>query len=41
MVYTDEQEVRSGECVECGRTVTALNSAGVCEGCVMQAMIEE
>ena len=29
-----------GECAQCGRTVTALNSMGVCEGCVMQAAID-
>jgi hypothetical protein len=33
----DEQEVRSGECVECGRSVTRLNRAGVCEGCFLEA----
>lgn len=29
-----------GVCVECGRTVTALNSVGMCEGCTMQAAID-
>lgn len=36
-----EQEVpHDGVCVECERTVTALNSAGMCEGCTMQAAID-
>jgi ribosomal protein S14 len=33
-------EQHGGECRECGRTVTALNSAGMCEGCVRQAQID-
>ena len=28
-----------GECRECGRSVTALSSGGLCEGCTMEAMI--
>ena len=29
-----------GECAQCGRNVTALNSAGLCEGCTMQVAID-
>src|SRR5258707_14496766 len=36
-----EQEVQhGGVCVECERFVTALNSAGMCEGCVTTAVID-
>lgn len=40
MLVPVEQAQQSGECVECGRNVTALNAAGVCEGCVLDAQIE-
>lgn len=32
--------VYSGVCVQCERDVTALSPAGLCEGCIMQAIIE-
>lgn len=34
------QEYHSGECLICERFVTMLSSTGICEGCVMQAMID-
>lgn len=35
-----EQALPWGVCVECGRNVMKLNGAGVCEGCVMQTVID-
>lgn len=39
-ILEQEKPAPGGECVECGRTVTTLNKAGLCEGCVMSVMIE-
>lgn len=33
-------ETYGGECIQCGRNVTALNSAGLCEGCALEAQID-
>lgn len=41
MALSEEQEQpRSGECVECGRVSAVLTERGYCEGCVMQAQID-
>lgn len=35
-----QEDTRSGECVECGRYASRLSVNGSCEGCVMQAAID-
>lgn len=37
---SEEKDIHSGECVECGRYSSRLSLNGLCEGCVMQGMIE-
>lgn len=36
-----KEETHLGTCLQCDRFVTALSPAGLCEGCVMEAMIDE
>lgn len=37
----ESEASRSGECVECGRFSSLLSANGYCEGCVMQAAIDQ
>lgn len=39
--WVEQAEVHEGTCIECERVSMLLNDAGVCMGCVMQAMIGE
>lgn len=38
---SDETDLHSGECIECGRYSSRLSLNNLCEGCVMQAMIDQ
>lgn len=39
-LWEEQESTHYGTCVECER-LAILNSAGVCEGCVMQAVIDQ
>jgi hypothetical protein len=41
--YSDEQQriAGAGVCIECERNCTELSPAGLCEGCTLQAQIEQ